>query len=488
MKNTVKLESWLGHSYDKIFINERKPDNAKSEYTVYSAKNETEGCAIGVWSETGASLKLNVKGEETEGVSFVLYNVCESMTVNDKIYTDAAVPVKDGEVFTVGAGRAGAFLLEFTVCPCAAAGKYCYQAEITDENGELLASHNVTLHVWDFAMPEEKTFAATVFYTKEPFKTYYKMLADHNFCGRLLPVDILSDEADEYLSSPSVTSFLIRREWDAETLEKIYKKLETNPEWIKKAFFYPFDEPNSHEKLEEYARRCKHLKEKYPKIRIMTPYYTNFQYNEDMDQTEFMTHCANNLCPKLCMWDDEMVYTPEQAAKYPPFAERMAELQARGDKVWAYVCNYPLTSYMNVRLTDAGIEGRVLFWQIYQRNIDGFLYWNSTYWNKLKDENPWIDLNTTGEGILGDGILIYPDKEKGTEVPVASIRLKIMRNGVNDVELLYLAEKYLGKEWTKAKTDEVTKSLTTIEVTSDGFDAVRAEIGNAIEAAVKANK
>ncbi len=485
MDKLNRFDSWIGHSYDKIFLDEGKPEGAKSEYKIYSAKGETEGCAIGVWSENGTEIKMNIRGEEPEGVTGKLYNICESMTVDGKIYTDATVPASSGDTFKVEAGKAAAFLIEFTVCSSANAGEYNYEVEITDGDGNTLASHGIVLHIWNFEISRAKKLEATIYYTEEPLKAYYKMLADHNICGRLLPVDIRSAEADAYLSDPAVTSFMVRHQWGEEILDQVYKKLETNPEWMKKAFFYPIDEPNTKEKLDEFAKICTQLEEKYPKIRRMVPIYTNIQYDEEADQTEFMSRYINNLCPKLCLWDECMVYTPEQAEKYPSFGDRMKALQERGDKVWAYVCNYPPSPYLNVRLTDKGIEARVLFWQIYQRGIDGFLYWRATFWDKLPGRNPWNSLDSFGDGILGDGILIYPDREKGAEVPVASIRLKIMRNGVDDNELLCMAEKHLGKAWVTEKVNEVSRSLTTIDVTSDGFADVRVEIGNALEDALK---
>jgi hypothetical protein len=67
---------------------------------------------------------------------------------------------------------------------------------------------------------------------------------------------------------------------------------------------------------------------------------------------------------------------------------------------------------------------------------------------------------------------------------VPSIRAKIVRDGVDDIELFYLAEKYLGKDWLMEKTKEGTPTLT--EYTSgDNFIKLRIEIGNALEAAMK---
>ena len=53
--------------------------------------------------------------------------------------------------------------------------------------------------------------------------------------------------------------------------------------------------------------------------------------------------------------------------------------------------------------------------------------------------------------------------------------------------MLRFAEQYLGKEWLIEKTKEGTPTLTKY-ASSDKFTALRIEIGNAIEAAIKANQ
>ena len=173
--------------------------------------------------------------------------------------------------------------------------------------------------------------------------------------------------------------------------------------------------------------------------------------------------------------------------KYPSFASRMKAFQEKGETVWAYVCNYPLAPYLNVKVDDEGIISRVLFWQFYQRDIDGFLYWHSCWYGTLGNgENPWASVDTFCNGIYGDGILIYTGTGAGLprSTPVSSIRLKIMRDGLSDIERLYMAEELLGREWVDKRVNKVTKTLKSVDVSSDKFASLRKEIGEAVEAAL----
>jgi Domain of unknown function (DUF4091) len=74
------------------------------------------------------------------------------------------------------------------------------------------------------------------------------------------------------------------------------------------------------------------------------------------------------------------------------------------------------------------------------------------YWNSPK-RNPWDD---PGFRIRwnGDGALFYPGEDAGIEGPVESIRLKCLRDGMEDYEYLALWEQLGGKD----VVDEVVRA------------------------------
>jgi hypothetical protein len=121
------------------------------------------------------------------------------------------------------------------------------------------------------------------------------------------------------------------------------------------------------------------------------------------------------------------------------------------------------------------------------RGIVGFLYWGVTSWIG-GDESPWTQPNNgiPGENkiaIYGCGYLAYPGQPVGIDGPVATQRLKILRDGLDDVELLYVAENILGREWVMEKVKEATPTLTSY-TTYERFAEIRKEIGDAVEAAL----
>lgn len=138
----------------------------------------------------------------------------------------------------------------------------------------------------------------------------------------------------------------------------------------------------------------------------------------------------------------------------------------KGNSFWLYVANYPLSgSYMSYQLDRKAIhEPRLLKWASWYEGASGFLFWATTL-SGLSVPNAYLNPYFTeqysrdgkGNGINGDGLLLYPGDRNGTDGwskmvgrgvpfppldgPLTSIRLKQIRDGLEDWELFILAEK-----------------------------------------------
>ena len=121
-------------------------------------------------------------------------------------------------------------------------------------------------------------------------------------------------------------------------------------------------------------------------------------------------------------------------------------LQLPGKQIWWYQsCDQhetcvngtpgPVTSTWPVYTIDASpVRNRIFQWLAYLYGIQGELYYYVENWGP----NAWTDVYSTGGN--GDGVLYYPgtvDVIGGTvPVPVASMRLKLIRDGMEDFEYL----------------------------------------------------
>ncbi len=483
------LVMWTGHGFDKLSTEMSVPSDPVTDYTVTLAKNETEGMQIAIRTDCDTGfLNFKVLSGNNTHITVNAYHVMEILELDGKKWTDPAAPLASNKRFKLAKDETMAILVEFKTTVSTPEGDYEYELGVTDLNGNVIEKVRITVHVWNFSMPEKPRFQSAV--GNHALVYQYDMLLEHNLSGSNLPYDILDDKANAYMSDPRVTTIRIPvpknadGEVNTDKLLEYYGKIKSNPEWFSKAYFYPIDEPSTKEDLEKFEAICKQLRELCPDIRITVPFYTDVQVGLFTDQIDFMDKYVDIHCPKLALWDEDQVYDKYQMWLYDPVGERMKAFQKKGETVWSYVCNYPLAPYLNVKVDDEGIESRVLFWQFYQRDIEGFLYWHSADYSHLGNGgNPWDSVDTFQNGIYGDGILIYTGTGAGlpSYTPIASIRLKIIRDGIDDIELLYMAEELFGREWVDERANKVSKSLISVDVSSDEFAALRLEIGNAVE-------
>lgn len=98
------------------------------------------------------------------------------------------------------------------------------------------------------------------------------------------------------------------------------------------------------------------------------------------------------------------------------------------NEIWDYICISGQLPYPNMWAIDyPGVVNRVVYWQLWQQRIQGFLYWATAYWQK----NVWED-PLSYPGGNGDGSLLY----WGKEGPVNSIRYELVRDGTEDYDML----------------------------------------------------
>jgi hypothetical protein len=153
--------------------------------------------------------------------------------------------------------------------------------------------------------------------------------------------------------------------------------------------------------------------------------------------------------------------------------EKYAELLAAGRALWFYVCNANFPAFMGYDVDSRiGWEPRLVKWGAWREGATGFLYWRVSYW---QSQDPWhVLVNLPQFGALysrqGDGILLYPGDHDGTagtgspahvqlDGPVVSYRLKQIRDGLEDWEMLLLAEQLGAGDWARAQVDGVYRAF-----------------------------
>ena len=111
--------------------------------------------------------------------------------------------------------------------------------------------------------------------------------------------------------------------------------------------------------------------------------------------------------------------------------------------------------------------------------MTGLLYWTTVYWEQVKDS--WLDQLTYRGRYNGEGSLFYPGADAGFAGPVTSIRLKNIREGMEDYEYFKILEDLGDREFVDAKVREISQTWFEWEKNPDKLYQVREEIAKRIE-------
>jgi hypothetical protein len=131
-----------------------------------------------------------------------------------------------------------------------------------------------------------------------------------------------------------------------------------------------------------------------------------------------------------------------------------AKRQALGEMIWTYtaLCQGPPTPWWHIDFPL--LNYRVPAWMAWRDGMKGLLYWGGmSYWNQTED--PWLKAPFyTGDGkpqqgekgivYQGEGSLVYPARDIGYDGIAPTIRLKALRDGIEDYEYLAMLQQ-LGK-------------------------------------------
>ena len=267
--------------------------------------------------------------------------------------------------------------------------------------------------------------------------------------------------------------------------------------WLDEAFVYWFDEPDP----KDYA----FVKRGFDKLKRWAPEIPRM-LTEQVEPE--LAGGPNIWCPVSSSYNHEDADTRRKV----------------GEDFWWYVCTGPKAPYCTLFIDHPGTEMRVWLWQTWQRNISGILVWQTNYWtssaaypDRAKPQDPyadpmgWVSGYSTPSGTRrkwgnGDGRFLYPPEAAADgrpanpvlDQPVASIRLEMLRDGIEDYEYLCILRRLLFQR-SKLFSDvertryrqlltvppEITADMTTFTTDPEPIEARRRAVAAAIEALSK---
>jgi len=389
-------------------------------------------------------------------------------------------------------------------------GVYTGKVTVTSEN-DISQTIEVSLTVWDFALPDTATMR-THFGTIPHADTYWKLGVNSerfrniemNYCDvftehRLtppIPRSLLPQATDdgsltitperhaklkEFLKKHRISEFEIPRIRYKKPLtddrEKIVRYLSDYMNYLKEngwaegAFYYMHDEPNLPENYEHVSEYGKLVNEIAPGLKRLVVEQT---YKEAPSWPE-IDHAIDIWCP---LWSFihresilEKVAHGDEVWSYSALTQRAPDYHPNYDKVKDLDPPYwhidrPLANY------------RAPMWINWQYNITGLLYWTSVAANLDQWNIPAF--TSFGRYLNGGGYLLYPGYPCGMDTAVSCIRLKNVRDGIEDFEYFAILEKIAGRDAVDKFVDRIAPNWWEFSKDSGDYSRARELIAEEI--------
>jgi len=379
--------------------------------------------------------------------------------------------------FGVAPGSNQPIWVEVRIPKDAAPGEYQGTLTVTAD-GEKPVDVPVSLTVWDFVLPDVPTLRTNFgglgrrLLTGHPgFKPdtpayrdlerrYAASMAAHRLCPPIPPYLRPKVKADGSIDAKDTHAAL--KEWietfhvtciplvldfpdpTGKDRDRSVKFLQSSWAYLKENGWEKFayvnvlpDEPSTKEHYEDVRKRAKLVHEAQPGLKVF---------------------CMEQPAPQDPAWGTLVGSVDIWAPLWSLFDEKaVAERQKAGEEFWSYTAQCPGRDLPYWELDFPLLNYRIPAWTSRRYGLTGLRYWTIVYW---PETDPWLSQLNYKQQYNGEGILVYPGADLGIEGPVATLRLKALRDGLEDYEYLVLAQDAgtekaaaLAQSWSRWETD-----------------------------------
>ena len=425
----------------------------------------------------------------------------------------------------LAAGRNQAVWVDIYVPLSTPPGEYNGRALIT-AGGRTVAAIPITLHVWDFALPSTSSLKTSFGFNglsaaKNSFgkytndrdilglvRMYQKSALLHRISihgGSMIPPRIPHNSTvidwDSYDSEvgPFLDGTVLTGKDPLPDAKATTADLRLPPElteeqnlpyyrqwiqhfrekgWLNRLFYYLRDEP----RMETYGKvaekgRAAHRAD--PEVRTLVTAALHKELEGAVDIWAPLINCF------------------EMKPGFPPYCEQSARREAygrelaSGKSLWWYQscashgCNMMGGEYFrgwpSYMIDVAPVANRILPWLGWKYAIEGELYFNMDE-AFGRGSDPWDDVSLFGGN--GDGTLFYPGRTDhiggARDIPIESIRLKLIREGLEDYEYLYLCSRLGLAELAQKSSNSIASHIYQWDHRPETLYALRRKMGDAL--------
>jgi hypothetical protein len=348
-----------------------------------------------------------------------------------------------------------------------------YRGNVHVFGGQQNTQIPISLHVWGFALPLKPTLRSS-FGMHQPNLTdrrVHEVLLQH----RVMPESVNPGDAREFEEKLGLNTTALRF-WGNSNRNTCTMDLPPTPAQIAAASrMYPPDLPLHIYPADEIAP-CPNL---FPTVR---------NWAANMHAADPRIRNLVTISPKPALYDDgagtgrsavdiwTLLPTDYEAAR-----PQVLALQAKGDEIWSYTALVQDSYSPKWEIDFSPINYRIQPGFISQSlGLSGILYWRVDLWSRA----PWQDMHgfsIDGHFYPGEGMLVYPGQQAGVAAVLPSMRLKWIREGVEDYEYVAILKRLGRGPWALDQARRAGADWRNWTRDPALLESVRRELGREIE-------
>ena len=495
-------------------VPQQGPPGKSTRIELWAARGEYEPLQVGIQAPAGGLTKVNVAitdltGPDNRVISrsdvtlyrehYIFVDVPSPARGSNRPrgrgwYPDGLIPFADSAAgtslpnatlravpFDLPAGRNQPIWLDLYVPRDARPGDYRGNLTVTSEQGQ--SSVQIVLHVWNFELPSRPSLQSA-------FGIYN---------------DTESERKIFYADDPANQELLLRHRLMPTFVTPAYERAFIDRLGLNIAAVGYFDhatygncrQPPAPSVAEFQARKAQHQ----PDLRVYVYLADEVTECEEIFPTlkEWArnAHAAGILrlitaVPLPALLDDgsgsgrsvadTWVLLPKQFVSNP---EGIAAARRKGDTLWSYTASVQDDFSPKWQVDFDPINYRILGGFLNQSmGLQGLLYWAVNSWAINPTRDPWNNLKYVENGRTygaGEGWLVYPGQAVGIGGFAPSMRLKWIRESVEDYEYIEILKRHGRGEWALEVARRVAPNWKDWTRDAGAIESARRQLGEEIE-------
>ena len=373
-------------------------------------------------------------------------------------YPDPLIPVNGP--FRVDGGKNQPLWIDVFVPAGTAPGSYAGTIKIASDQGE--AAVPIKLTVWNFALPLKPSLKS-VFQNFTPFD---RASMEEVLRHKVMPQTVKRADEPLFIREFGLNMTTAGFWSGADNSHCAMKPAPSAAEFRKAKTAH---DPSLF--LANYtADEIDHCANLYPDIEV---------WAKNMHSAGIKNLLVMSPVPKLFPAVDIWVVLPKM---YDSAGPLIGQARQKGAEIWSYntLVQDGYSPKWTIDFAPIGMRLQAGFLS-QSLGLTGLLYWRIDKWN----DDPWSNVNNSGvfssNNYPGEGVLVYPSAKIGVPHVIASMRLKQIRQGVQDYEYVEILKRAGEGDWALGEVRRIAPDWKNWTRDPATLESVRRELAQKIQ-------